>query len=113
MTWDQVPFYVVQIIIVVTSIFAAFQDWSIKKKNGMSNMTAEVVRGEASMTWLHVVYGAALSSAVVLITFATNIEKIKIWFLLLDFICITYACLFSSWFRNSVLFVLRNKISKD
>ncbi|MDA3806503.1 MAG: hypothetical protein PF440_01205 [Thiomicrorhabdus sp.] len=103
----------IQISIVAFTLFAIFKNIIIKSIEKKSNLTAQVIRGEKSMTELHAVYAAAIASCLVLINNAIGIEGHKVLLITIDFLCLTYTFYFNSWFRNSIFFCIRNSINKD
>ena len=103
----------IQTSIVIFTVYAIFKNIIAKSIEKKSNLTAQVIRGEKSMTELHTVYAAAIASCLVLINNATGIEGHKVLLIAIDFLCITYTFYFNSWFRNSIFFCIRNNISKD
>lgn len=76
-------------------------------------MSAEVVRGDKSMATLYTVYGATIASLLVLINNAPGVEGNKVILIVLNFMCVTYAFFFSTWFRNSIFFPLNQRVRKD
>lgn len=65
------------------------------------------------MAALYTVYGATLGSCLILIDKSTGLEGHRVALIALDFLCVTYVFFFSTWFRNSVFFPLKERVSKD
>lgn len=93
--------------IAIASDFRAF----IRAKKGM--VQARVIRGESSMSALYTVYGASLATCLFLIEAATAAEGNRVILIASDFAIITYLFFFSSWFRNSVFFPFKRKVTTD
>jgi len=94
---DPYVIILLQIAIVIFTAFAAFKDSSIRKQEKAGSASATVARGEPSMTALYSMYGAT----------------IKVILIVIDFICSTYIYYFSTWFRNTVFFSLKQKVNSD
>lgn len=103
----------VQLALIFFALFAAVKDARIRVLERSAEVKAVVKRGDASMTAVYTVYGAAIASCLVLIDNAVGFEGHKVALIALDFLCITYIFFFSTWFRNSVFFPLKRRVSKD
>lgn len=103
----------IEAALVLFALYAAFRDARIRKKEKGSGLSAEVVRGDKSMAALYTVYGATIASLLVLINNASGVEGNKVILILLNFMCVTYAFFFSTWFRNSIFFPLNQRVRKD
>lgn len=103
----------VQLALMIFALFAAAKDARIRVREHLAEAKAVVKRGDASMTAVYTVYGAAIASCLVLIDNAVGLEGHKVALIALDFLCITYIFFFSTWFRNSVFFPLKRRVSKD
>ena len=73
----------------------------------------EAVHGEKSMSAIYTVYGTAMASCLVLVSEATGVDGNKVILILLDFVCLTYLFFFSTWFRNSIFFPLKGRVTRD
>ena len=104
---------VLQTVLLVFAVYAAFRDVRIRALERTAEATAEVNRGDKSMSAIYTVYGATIASCLVLIDKASGIEGNKVVLIVLDFVCITYPFFFSTWFRNSVFFPLYQRVRKD
>jgi len=110
---DPYMMLLVQMAIILFTIFAIFRDYQIRKREQGAEATAEVARGEKSMAALYTLYGATIASCLVLINIASGLDGHKVILIVLDFLCATYVFYFSTWFRNSVFFQLMWRIRKD
>lgn len=103
----------VQGALLLLAVFAAFRDARIRKLDRTAEATAEVIRGDKSMSVLYTVYGAGIASCLVLIDNASGIDGHKVSLIVIDFLCVTYMFFFSTWFRNSVFFPLMQRVRND
>ena len=110
---DTYVILILQVAIVLFTIVAIFKNSNIKKQEKASEVSAEVVRGKNSMTALYTMYGATIASCLVIIDNASGIEGHKVILIVIDFLCATYVYYFNTWFRNSIFFPLKRKVSKD
>lgn len=72
-----------------------------------------VLRGEQSMGALYAIYGSTLGTALLLLSTTSAAEGNRVLLMSLDFSLLTYLFFFNSWFRNSVFFPLKARISRD
>lgn len=105
--------FIIELIITVLAVYAAIKDRWILFKEKKDGLFCETRRGEKSMSIIYAGYGASMASALALVTNAEGIGGHRVALLSLDFISITYLFFFSIWFRNSVLFKISGRISKD
>lgn len=110
---DQYVMYVLQTVLLFSTVYAAFRDVRIRALERSAAATAVVDRGDKSMAAIYTVYGATIASCLVLIDKATGLEGNRVVLIALDFVCITYLFFFSTWFRNSVFFPLYQRVRKD
>lgn len=110
---DPYMMFIAQTTIVLFAVYAVFRDFLIRNRERRAGVTAEVTRGEKSMAALYTVYGATIASCLVLIDKASDMDGHKVALIVLDFLCVTYAFFFSTWFRNSVFFPLIQRVRKD
>lgn len=107
----------VQLALTLFALFAAVKDAQIRvlERSAEAKVVMKLVvkRGGESMTALYTVYGAAIASCLMLIDNAVGLEGHKVALIALDVLCITYIFFFSTWFRNSVFFPLKRRVSKD
>ena len=103
----------VQLAITGFALYAVFRDTQIRKRERDSGVIAELIRSESSMAALYTMYGATIASCLVLIDNASGLDGHKVALILFDFLCATYVYFFSTWFRNSVFFPLKNRVHKD
>ena len=104
---------VLQIAIIVFTLLAAYKDSSIRKREHAGGLSAEVNRGEKSMTAIYTMYGATIASCLVLIDNAVGIEGHKVILIVIDFLSVTYVYFLSTWFRNAIFFPLIQRVQKD
>lgn len=104
---------VLQLVIILFTLKALCKDKNIRKLKEAGGLSGEVVRGKESMTAIHTMYGATIASFLVLIDNASGVEGNKVLLIVIDFLCTTYLYYFSTWFRNSIFFPLKQKLSKD
>lgn len=104
---------VIQILLIIFAVFSIHCDKSLRKQESNASFSAEVERGEKSMTAIYTVYGATIASCLVLINEASAFDGNKVLVIVIDFSCITYLFFFSTWFRNSIFFPLYRLVRKD
>ena len=101
------------------AILAAVFLWAIAKTllaklraaRGGANLT--VHRGEQSMNLLYLSYGVTTVVFSLAIDVASVAVGHKATLIAIDYVLLTYLFIFSSWFRNAVLFRLLQDVSKD
>ena len=103
----------VQLVLVFFALFAAAKDAHIRILERSAEAKLAIKRGEQSMAALYTVYGAALASCLLLIDKAVGLDGNRVVLIALDFLCTTYVFFFSTWFRNSVFFPLKKRVSTD
>lgn len=113
LTTDLPVICVIESALVLFVLYGAFRDIQIRKNEKRLGVSAEVVRGEESMAAFYTVYGATIASLLVLINNASGVEGNKVVLIVMNFLCVTYAFYFSSWFRNSIFFPLNQRARKD
>ena len=104
---------IIESSLILFTLFAAFREARIRRQERASGIDAEVIRGDKSMITLYAVYGATISSFLVLLNNAFGIDGNKVVLILINFICVTYLFFFSTWFRNSILFAFNQRLKKD
>jgi len=105
-------FIAINLILISFSIFSFFIDFHFKKKEKHAEAIAEVNRGKESMNNLYTVYLATMASALVIIDNVSGVDGHKVFFIFIDFLCITYVFFFNDWFRNSLFFPIKNQMRK-
>lgn len=83
------------------------------RKKTEDGFDATVIRGDANMNALYVVYGFATGACGLMITETEALSGHKSLFLLIDYAMLTYLFFFSSWFRNHMLFKALQRIKID
>jgi len=102
-----------EFLIILAAIYAFIRDSLIRLKERRGGAFGVARRGEKSMSIIYAGYGASMASFLALVTNADGVNGHKVALLLAPFVSITYLFFFSAWFRNSVLFNVSGRISKD
>lgn len=84
----------------------------LEKRKGVT-AKSQVNRGEQSMNNLHIFYGVATFLYITVIQMTSDLDKIKIALILVNYCLLTFLFYFSSWFRNSLFFRFVGRIQKD
>lgn len=113
LTTDLPVIYAIESALFLFALYCAFHDIKMRKNEKRLGLSTQVVRGEESMAALYTVYGATIASLLVLINNASGVEGNKVVLIVMNFLCVTYAFYFSSWFRNSIFFPLNQRARKD
>ena len=109
---DVIALVVLGLLLLGFTLYSITMDWR-NRNAAKTELDVEVVRGDASMSAVYTTYGATIASSLVLINNAVGIEGHKVLAILVAFSCFTYLFYFSSWFRNSWFFPLKQRMRKD
>lgn len=94
-----------------TIAFISDQIETLRKHRGSAQLT--VKRGERSFGIIFGIYVSSLTTMLVVLESTNATDGHRVLLMSVDFALITYLLLFNSWFRNRVIFPLKNRISHD
>jgi hypothetical protein len=110
---DLTVLVVLQLLLLAFAAVSLFMDrvaaW--RAKRGAAQLT--VLRGEPSMGALYAMYGSTLGTVLLLVSTTSAAEGNRVLLISLNFALITYVFFFNSWFRSSIFFPLKARISRD
>ncbi len=110
---DPYVMVILQVAIVVFTLIAVYKDSRIRGREHAGGISAEVIRGEKSMTAIYTMYGATIASFLVLIDNSSGIEGHKVILIVIDFFSVTYLYFLSTWFRNKIFYPLMERVRHD
>lgn len=113
LTTDLSVICIVELALTIFTIYAGYRDYRIKEKDKRSECSAKVNRGRKSMASIYTVYSSAMASLLVLINNTPALEGNKVILIVWNFILVTYAFFFSTWFRNLIFFPLIQRARED
>ena len=102
-TSDDYLFPLLQIALVLFTLFAMFQNWLGVLRAGRGSTKLIVTRGETSMSRFYGTY-AAISGLLIAICLSVDIaQNYRIFWVTVDTILVAYVSLFNPWFRNLLM----------
>jgi hypothetical protein len=110
---DLIVFSTIEAGLVLFAFVAVAVDLINKARSKRAEMSATVTRGESTMNALYTFYGIATVVYSLAVDAATGLEGLKVGFIALDYLCLTYLFFFSSWFRNQIFFPLLRRVRED
>lgn len=94
-----------------TIAFISDQFETLRKRRGSAQLTAK--RGERSLGIIFGIYVSSLTTMLVVLESTNAADGHRVLLMSVDFALITYLFIFNSWFRNRVIFPLKNRTSHD
>lgn len=110
---DLIAVVLMEVALVVLYVFSKIRDVRIRWIENKDGINLESVRGESSMSAIHVMYGIVTVICSLVIQVAEGIDGNRVIIIFLNYLVLTHLFFSSLWFRNSVVLPAMNAAKKD
>jgi hypothetical protein len=104
---------ILQVTLIAITIFAVIRDIQIYILERRGGFTASVTRGDPSMKVIFGGFAACVAAALWIFLAVDEYQRNRVTVAVITVSALIYLFFFSTWFRNSILFPLNNRIRRD